>query len=263
MSSTQNQIIPTNLPSFPWTPGDKLDAIPLNNQFFAVQNLINNLQNQITDLQATSGNGNLPISATVDWGGSAIVTPGQYVIAPAVAYAFFITSVIYNVGSSGGSFTFTVYNNGQPVAGLVNVVVASPVDQTLGINASDPTATIQRGAKLSFSVTNVTGTPSEGYLSINGVTVLQQHPEVGVSTGIASGTSSALASGFGSVNNQAIMLGQGTSTVVGVGVASAQMTGLAQGINDKCIALAVAVQSASTLVLDSATVGVLDVNPLG
>lgn len=262
MSGQQTGIVSTNLPSFPWVPGQKLDAVPLNNEFFAIHNLIDNLQNQITTLQATAGNGNRPVSVTASWGGGTVVTPGNYVLTSAAPFEFFITSVDFSVGNSGGSFLVSVFNNNVAVNGLQNIQVNSPNKTEITVDPNDPSSHVMRGVILKLVISDVQGVPTEAFVTLNGVTVIQPTPEIGVGVGLANGTSSCLAVGVSVRQGEMIMEGGGTSSCQAQGMSVSEGVGKAVGTST-AIAQGVQVLPNHVFVMDDPMFGVLDTNPLG
>lgn len=156
---TQNTIIPTTLPSFPWNAGDKLDAVPLNNQFIAQQNQIDSLQTQVGVLQQNNSS-----SVTVNWAAGTITQAGTYIVSATAPFAMTINSIDTSVGTTGGSFSASVQINGTSVGGLNAVAVnnaAKTNTPATGANA------VLAGAMVALVISNVSGTPSGGFVCLN------------------------------------------------------------------------------------------------
>jgi hypothetical protein len=280
-NGTQSTIIPTTEPEFPWLMGEKLYAIPLNNKFVQMQQLMDNLNNQIQLLTEAQDTVNLGVAITTNWGGGNIITAGPYVLTPSAPYEFTIASADFHVGLSGGTFIFTVLNDGVPVDGLSNVLVHNDYKTNLvaiGHNV------VRRNGELDILIRDITGLPIDCYICINGVTNAVSEPVVGVGVGLATGTSfvfgimtsaatgAALGSATGSSTVvgqiQAAFLGKGaatgssTATAMGAGIVLGGRVGTASG-SSTANAVGSSATGTPTLVLDDPNIGILDINPLG
>lgn len=227
MASTQNTIQQTNLPSFPWSDGDKLYAVPVNNQFIALQNQIDSMSKQIAGLQAQSAGGNQPVSITTNWGGSTGVTEGIYTLTGSAPYQFYITEVDVNVGDAGGSFNVTVLNDFVVAGNLQNLVVDTFTNKQY--IASGSNLTVNRGGTLQIQVTNMQGNPLDAFVTIIGATVLQPQPQIGVSSGTVRIRSMAVARGAPIGLDQAVGDAKGVAKVQATGLGASSGVGLAQG----------------------------------
>lgn len=279
-SGAQTGIVPTNLPSFPWLAGSKLDATPLNNVLFELFNLIQNQQGQLNALATSTQESNLGVGMTLNWGGGTTITEGTYVLMASAPYDFTITSIDVNVGITGGSFKATVVNNFQNVLGLSNVLVTGPAKvniTALGGNEVRP------GNELDVIITNVVGTPTDSYVCINGTTNAVPQQVIGVMTGHATGVSSAFAPVASTLPGQLIGFAAGKSQVSGAAAASVVIQGFAIGGSSATgqivfltppgtLAMAVGTSSAvgfitgtsasHIFVMDDPMFGALDVNPI-
>ena len=256
----QTTIIPTNLPSFPWSPGDRIYAVPLNNAFIALQNQVNSLQGQITLLDYLANGGSaFGTSVTISWGGGAPVTPGPYVVTASAPYQFSLQTLTANVGSNGGYFTATVEADGTAIPGLTNIVINSATDQTF---TASPPNTVPMAGNLTVIISDVNGQPSNAYLTFNSalpVVVPVYVPTIGIAygseiVGAVSKTivyvSNSTASGHGDATGKilAYSVGQTIGTASGTGAAIGRM--VFNGIYP-------------TLILDDTTQPGLDFDPLG
>jgi hypothetical protein len=258
---TQTTIVPTNLPSFPWSPGDRIFAVPLNNAFIALQNQIGNLQAQLSLLSyLESGGSAFGTSATISWGGGNTVTPGPYTITAAAPYAVTLQTLTANVGTNGGYFTATVLANGTPIPGLTNVVVNSTTNQVFTVTGA---STVPQGGNLTVTISNVNGQPQNSYLTFNSAiptTIPTYVPFVGIGYGnpfvnaisnviIRIGSSSMNGSGNAYAQSQTLTVGQANGYASGNGGAIGMITWSGSAL--------------PTLILDDTTQIGIDYDPLG
>jgi hypothetical protein len=100
-------------------------------------------------------------SATLSFGMGAVVVAGTlYVDVP---YAATITTLKYNVGSAGGSFTVAVQIAGTNVTSLSAVAVSSSSDNTATATGAN---TLTAGQRVGFVFSSVTGSPTDAVLTL-------------------------------------------------------------------------------------------------
>jgi len=277
----QSTIIQTNLPSFPWNVGDPLDAVPLNNAFIQLHQLIDNLQNQINVLDEHVTTNNLAVALVINFGGNTSPSVGPYEILATAPYEFSIINMEFSVGNAGGSFTFTLLDNGVPIPGLQDIVVDQFTRQMV---LADGVNVILRGSEVIMQISNLIGFPQNSWVQINGTTNQVPEQVFGVTQGFATGVSGAFAVGTSALTGQGVMSTSGTSTALAIGMAADRARGQASGTSTAngvivqvmfgnttasafgtSTALAVGATSVPfpTLVLDDPADGVLNENPLG
>lgn len=257
----QNTIIPTNLPGFPWPPGNKVElfAIPLNNAFIALQNQITSLANTVSLLQFNNGaGGSAGTSTTLNWGGNAVIAAGPYVVTPSAPYQFSISSILTNVGSNGGSFIVTILINGVPVPGLTNILVDSPV---LSISVPSGPTTVTVGSEIDVQISNVIGAPENSYVTIQSPPA-EIVPQFGFSAGHANGQAIVHAVANQTITTTGTALGQCNVISVSAALPVGSAVGAATG-SSQSIAIASSVSTLPTLALDDPSEAGLDFNPLG
>lgn len=154
----------TQYPPYPWSSGQQLGAKQLDDAFNNLYDLLNNLSNVLGIIQSEGVNGG-PVEFNVNWGGGALTTPGEYILLLLSPYIFVIDSVVYDVGTSGGTFTFTINNNHVPIPGLTNIVVSSSNEISV-IPTSGASFAI--GAQLDIHIISVSGAPTDGVICIQG-----------------------------------------------------------------------------------------------
>lgn len=109
------------------------------------------------------GSGWTGVSFTENWGGGALVTPGEYVLTGSAPYSFNILSVETSIGSAGGQFNFTVWIDGQPIVSLSNIdVTAVEKTTTLG------NGYVAIGSIVTLTVNSVVGTPTDAWVTVTG-----------------------------------------------------------------------------------------------
>lgn len=275
----QNTIVQTNLPSFPWNVGDKLDAVPLNNAFIRLQQQIDNLTSQINFLFDNLGQSNLGFSMTINFGGNASPTQGPYELMGTAPYDFFITSMDASVGTNGGSFDVQITNNGTEVVGLT-----VSIDTIMKTNfLATQNFLVSQGNQVVMNISNVVGNPMNSWITINGQTLAKVQPIQGVGTGSSLGIGNASAISVAVVGDQCLGLAQGTSTAQAQGFAAWSgrafgfgiATGNAHGVQvmtgggtadaagtSAAQAVGTGQVQRPTFVMDDPVSGVLDVNPL-
>lgn len=273
----QQGVIPTNLPSFPWEIGDKLDAVPLNNILFQLQAQLTNLQGQINAL----GQDNLNFAMTTNWGGGSNVTAGPYMLMGVAPFRFTVIAADFTVGTAGGSFVFSLFNNGVAIDGLtsVNVFQFATTHQI-----ATGSTVVEKGSSLLLTIDSVIGLPTNAWISINGITSQLPEQVLGVCFGSAAGTSNAVAFGtftslgeglfnvagisavnffgMGAANGVAFTGGVATGDAHGVASLAGGRTANASGTST-ALAQGQFTTGFPTLVLDDPTIGVLNQNPLG
>lgn len=155
----------TIYPSYPWSSGQKLGAEQLDQAFNSLYDLYNSLANSVGLIQ-TAGTSNDPVEIVINWAGGAIVSPGDYVIELRAPFAYTLTSLDYDIGSAGGSFTVQILNNETPVQGLEGVFVSVP-----GVNTTTSTGSnfVLAGTRLDMVISGVSGNPTDTVLAINGI----------------------------------------------------------------------------------------------
>jgi hypothetical protein len=261
MTGSQTTIVPTTLPSFPWNVGDKLDSVPLNNAFIALQNQINNLQTQLSLLSyLESGGSSFGTSATISWGGNTPVSSGPYVLTASAPYAVTLQTLTANVGSNGGYFTVTVAANGVPIPGLTNVVVNSSTNQIFN---TVPPNTVQQGGSLTVTVSNVNGQPENAYLTFNSAvpTIIPTYsPTFGLIyvSPIVNATSNVIIQ-----VNASTMSGTGTANATSMSLTTGQTNGSANGNATVAGTITWSGGGFPTLILDNTSQPGLDFDPLG
>lgn len=106
-----------------------------------------------------------PFAALRQWG---TVTNGTYMIAK-MPYDFTITSMDFNVGSGGGSFTVALQIAGVSVTGLSAVAVSSATDDN-DVATAGNTGAAQ--AKVTAVISGTTGTPTNAWINVRGTRTL-------------------------------------------------------------------------------------------
>lgn len=106
-----------------------------------------------------------PFSALRQWGA---IANGTYMVVK-MPYAFTITSMDYNVGSGGGSFTVALQIAGVSVTGLSAVAVSSATDANATATAGNTGAAL---AKITAVVSATTGSPVNAWISVRGTRTL-------------------------------------------------------------------------------------------
>lgn len=252
---SQNAIIATNLPSFPWAPRDKLDAVPLNNAFLGLQNQITSLSNAIALLQVGLGGG--LTEATLNWGGNSIITSGPYVLIGTAPYSFTIKSIDTNVGTNGGSFVADFFIDDVIFA---TILVTSAQKSNTAIIAGD----ITKGSMLSMSIRDVVNFPTNSWICINSLisqNVVIEPITSNVGQGHAFGQGIAIGRGAFIMDGQGIAFASGDSVVTATSAIIARAVGSASGssVADGRITSS---SLQPFLALDDPSEGGLDVNPL-
>lgn len=204
----QNTIVATDAPSFPWNTGDELDAVAVNNIIIQLQNQISSLQSTLALVQFQVSGGNLG-GVTLNWGGNSLTTAGTYVVTATSPYQFSIASIDVNVGNTGGSFVVTLRINNVPVGGLTNILVNSGTK--VRFFAKAPNVVFQ-GQEVDIVISAIVGTPENGYVCIN-PTSAAAIPVFAACQGTAAGTSTAVAITTG--NARTTGSAAGTSTAIG------------------------------------------------
>lgn len=102
-----------------------------------------------------------PWSALRQWAG---ITDGTYQVG-APNYAFIVDTMVYNVGSGGGSFDVTLQINGVSVTGIAGVAVSSSSDNTATATATN-TGTAQQ--KITAVISSTASSPAGSYIIVYG-----------------------------------------------------------------------------------------------
>lgn len=107
-----------------------------------------------------------PLSVTLNWAGGTTVVAGTYLFTGTAAYPFTVTSLDASVGTAGGTITAQVRNAGATVGGL-GAAAISAAGKT-NFPASGANRAVAAGATVDVVLT-VTGTPTNAFLTLNGV----------------------------------------------------------------------------------------------
>lgn len=149
------------MPSYPWKPGEELDAVPLNAAIGAAQAAANTALSTAQAAQAAATAAK-PLSATLSFPN--LLTAGTYLFTGTAPYTFTINSLDASVGTSGGTITATVRNAGVSVAGLTGISITSATKT----NFPATSGAVLAGATVDVVIT-LTGSPTNAFLVLNGV----------------------------------------------------------------------------------------------
>ena len=149
------------MPSYPWKPGDELDAVPLNAAIGAAQSTANTALTTAQAAQAAATAAK-PLSATLSFPGQ--LTAGTYLFTGTAPYNFTIASLDASAGTNGGTITATVRNAGVGVSGLSGVTITSSAKA----NFPATSGAVLAGATVDVVIT-LTGAPVGAFLVLNGV----------------------------------------------------------------------------------------------
>lgn len=106
-----------------------------------------------------------PFGALRQWGG---IADGTFMVAK-MPYPFTITSMDYNVGSGGGSFTVALQNNGVSIGGLSAVAVSSSTTANATATSGNTGAA---QADITAVISSTTGSPVNAWINVRGTRTL-------------------------------------------------------------------------------------------
>lgn len=105
------------------------------------------------------------VSITLGWGGALATAAGTYLFTGTAPFAFTISSLDANVGGASGTITATVRNAGATCGGLSALSITSSTKTNFAASGSN--LSVSAGAVVDVVIT-ISGTPSGGYLVLNG-----------------------------------------------------------------------------------------------